>query len=254
MAAESLAGVTQFDVGTVVRRWFAPQLADVPTGGSVIDPRLSVAYTLKGLGGVGWVQTYIALNAVAQVGESSSRNADEIISSFDHLTLYDGYPLDYSRTNANAMIERVDIIAQLPQTPVSVNTLCVPPSPFYVRWINERGGVDYFMFARYQTRVQSVDSSTLHEVYVPSTASALTNRRTTSIKCKNTVTVGVENISATEYRALQQLPFSPTIEWYSEELGKWIELGVAKFGGEYEADAPTSFEVEFNLPQIFTRF
>lgn len=279
MTAESIAGVTEFNVGSVVCRWLSPQLAAVPAGGSVIDPRLSVAYTIKGLGGAAWSQDYVAINGVAQVGETSSRNADEIITSFDSLTLYDGYPLDYSRTDANALVERVDVdyltlplltedsvpilteaglpiyVLELPSYDVQVRTKCIPPSPFYVRWINDRGGVDYYMFARRQGRVQGVESSTMHEVYVPNTATATTNRRTTAIKHKNTVTVGVENISATDYKALQQLPFSPTVEWYNETLGKWIELSVAKFGGEYElGELSSDFEVEFNLPQIYTRF
>ena len=45
------------------------------------------------------------------------------------------------------------------------------------------------------------------------------------------------------------------IEWYNEELSKWIALGISKFDGQENTRSNTNnIEITFNLPNINTQF
>lgn len=290
LGAESFAGITTFDVAAVVRTWFADTLANEDSG-VVEDGRLSVKYTVKGIGGIGTTYDMVAINGVAQIGENSDRTAavGKVLTCYDRLVLYDGYPLDFSVLSdepistplgdtASSSISRVRVngsevvldsetsgvavldesglpILVLPSFDIPVFARCVPEQPFYVRWINQLGGVDYFMFALHQEFQPKVKSSTIYEVYVENTAAARTNAKACAISTENTVVVGAEGVPEREYGVLGRLPFAPTIEWYNETLGKWVAVTVAKFDGKRHSDAPCAdIEITFNLPTINTQF
>lgn len=290
LGAESFNGVTTFDVSGVVRTWFAEQLTDSENA-IAADARLSIKYTVKGIGGVGTTYDMVAINGVSQIGENSDRTADvgKVLTCYDRLSLYDGYLLDYSvlsdapisTPNGNTIataISRVTVngreevletetanvnvfdeaglpIFLLPTFNIPVFGRCVPDQPFYVRWINHLGGVDYYMFARRQEFQPKVKSSSTYEVYVENTNTARTNAKAHAISTENTVVVGAEGIPDREYAALARLPFAPTIEWYNERLGKWIAVTVSKFDGKQQSDTPcTDIEIVFNLPTINTQF
>ena len=262
LSAESFRGVTQFDVSAVVRMWFDARLADsdadfVRPAAGFADGRLFTRYTVKSIGGVGTSYDFLALNAVAQIGEQPVAEPGDYLSEMRTLWLYEGYPLDYSMLDASKGVVRTPVDAShLPAAgtvPFEVVQACVPAQPFYVRWVNRMGGVDYFMFCRRQTRKYSVKSASTHSLYVADPYRAGSNLRAWSLTTEHTMTVGADGLSDEEFGPLSALPFAPTIEWY--DGGRWIEIAVSKFDGSFATHSHRhSFEITFTLPAINTQF
>lgn len=275
LSAESFRGVTTFDVSAVVRLWFNRQLADSTPGAErptawFPDGRLFARFAVRGLGGPGTKYKFMALNAVAQIGENSNMGPYRgwPLSELRRLRQYEGYPLDYSVLNERD-IEHSDGVIRLPipgdgesqadDYGVEVIPSCTPAQPFYVRWVNRRGGVEYFMFGRRQTRKASVKSVSTYGLYVPDSFGASTNRRAYALTTDNTVTVGADGVPEAEYAVLSKLPFAPTIEWYAETDsatgGRWVELTVSKFDGSLDTGSRThSIEIVFQLPNLNVQF
>lgn len=185
------------------------------------------------------------VNAVAQIGEPSEAYIGGITTKAQYLTHYSGYPLSYVAES---------IITEVEDIPYSVQDGCVPVSPFYVRWLNAQGGVDYWMFGRAQAHNVSVSKTEAYDIYTPDTATARTNRRAYGATTKNTITVGAEGVSD-NWEVVQRLPLSPIIEYYDKQTSKWIGITVAKFDGSIRLDHYThSIEITFDLPTINTQF
>ena len=290
LCAESIGGVTIYDASAVVRHWFAEHLSD-DIADIVPDGALFVRFMVKGLGGVNSSYQFLAVNAVAQIGEDSSLLAlnAKALTKMPEITLYEGYPLDYSvlsgtspfatplgntsamsvcrikigdtafstlaDTDDNDITSDSSLIYLTKKMGVRVISKAVPSQPFYVRWINQLGGVDYYMFSTQQKLQATVKSSNAHTVYAPDMKNARTNTKVYSITTENKVTVGADNVNNDVFGVLSRLPFSPMIEWYNEELSKWIALGVSKFDGEENTKSNTNnIEITFNLPNINTQF
>jgi len=291
LCAESIGGVTIYDASAVVRNWFAKHLSD-DNADIVSDGALFVRFVVKGLGGVNSSYQFLAVNAVAQIGDDSSLVAldSKALTKMPEITLYEGYPLDYSVLsgtlpfttplgNTSAMsvcrikigdtafstladsgnnditVSESTLIYLAKKMGVRVVSKNIPPQPFYVRWINQLGGVDYYMFSTQQKVQATVKSSNAHSAYAPDTKSARTNTKVYSITTENKVTVGADNVANDVFSVLSRLPFSPMIEWYNEELSKWIALGISKFDGQENTRSNTNnIEITFNLPNINTQF
>ena len=291
LTAESFNGITKFDVSAVVRTWLAPELADFPAEANVMSEKaLSVRYIVRQINGTA-SYTYLAVNGVAQVGENPDRSADvsRILTKFSKLDLYEGYDLDYSIISGNttlhsargalqtlaisrirvdnAAIKLLDEVGNciqdeqgndieiLPALDIPVFGHCKPSNPFYVRWINQLGGVDYYMFARQQKHQPQVKSVSVYAPFVENPLYARTNRKAYAMDTENVVTVGAELLNETDFNALRWLAFARKIEYYDETLGKWISLSVSKFDGSFNTKADThTVEVTFSLPKINTQF
>lgn len=123
---------------------------------------------------------------------------------FDHLTIF--------RTAGTSVAE------------YDIETGCVPDRPFFVRWINTRGGWDYHMFERREERSEVGDISNIQRVAVdPNDTQA-----TVSVSAVRTVTVGEGLLDRDAYPILAALARSPRIEWYDEELGAWQAVVLAE--------------------------
>lgn len=286
--AESYYGVTKFNISAVVKGWLNKQLGDFGPNGVIADKALYSRFRLTGLGGYGTSYSFVAVNAVAQIGESSSRQqfVDSLLSPLRALQYYAGYPLDYTmligsqniptaggsayaNTVSRIKVDEQNIIGAnegvagdsgspigiLKTFDVPVFPRCVPARPFYIRWINRVGGVSYWMFERNQTVKPQVKSSDTYDPFVENTEKARTNRKAYGLTTENTVTVGASGVSIEEHEHLQTLATAPLIEWYCEKFGKWIQLTISKFDGSHTTkDARQAIEITFNLPTINTQF
>ena len=252
LTAETFLGKADMDVSAIVRTYFAPHIFNIEGGGLADDPALAVTYSAEAQGLT--FGSFGAINAVAQVGERA-----DYTDAPNHLSLakiyhkYDGYPLDYSVLGGISVV-RAGIVGAM-VTPIIAVEDCTPPSPFYVRWVNALGGVDYWMFSKRQEFTPSVSSTSTYAQYKADPATAITNRRAYALATKNSVTVGAEGVQAIHWDMLEGLPFSPLIEWYNEKLGKWIGITVAKYEGKIVTDTNThTIEITFDLPTINTQF
>jgi hypothetical protein len=141
------------------------------------------------------------------------------------------------------------------QRGLPVECLCVPKSPFYVRWINDMGGVDYWMFNKrqiIQSNIKNIDT------YKP----VWTNNETTTetdkilgIETEDMVKVGSENLNANDYEVIYKLPYSPKIEYYDKALNKWFTMVIDKFDHENDTSAALKdIEFTFKLPEKQLQF
>lgn len=247
MKAETYRGSARFDVSSVVRTAFAR----LSSGGEpTYDRALSFSYRAEGPGSVN-LGTFTAVNAVAQVGESPDLSSwlNKALTRFERLYHYDGYELTVSSLRSGAVAR--DSAGPGTVSGKAVVSACTPAQPFYVRWINQQGGVDYWMFSRRQEFEQSVKSVSSFEEIVDDVENAATNSRAYGISAENRVTVGADNVPKADYDVLRKLPFAPTIEWYNEDLGKWIALLPSKFTGKMRtSDRSHSIEIQFDLPRL----
>ena len=276
LSAESFNGITTFDVSAVVRLWFNEQLATT-VNMPVIDRKLFVRYRIEDADIDGEMQPFMALNAVAQVGESSNMGAyiGKILSRAPRLILYEGYDGDYATltedgvsrdtTSKNAvrlldesgnpiLTEDGMEIYVIAAYGTEVARNCVPLSPFYVRWINQLGGVDYWMFEKYQQRTIGVGSTERASTYVANPYTANGNEHTLALTAEDSIRVGAGNLTRGDFEALRQMPFSRLIEWWRPDTQKWVRLNVES----YSLQTPNtgrvfSFEVELSLPKRYTQ-
>lgn len=294
LSGTSYKGAVVFDVAPIVRMWFAGNLQNVDEENVVVaDSALFVRYSVDAI----WqFKDFVALNAVAQIGESTdfSSKEGEVLTSKPMLTYYNGYPLDYSilageegvpTPNGTTLaygVSRVYVLQglllllteddtpilteegeyiylyggghPLSGAPIKIVERCVPSAPFYVRWINTEGGVDYWMFQRSQERSVGVSDVERARVYVPYPAEASTNQRTVAFATKNTVKVGALGVKKGDFDALRKLPLSPLVEWWNEATQKWVGLNIESFELNYSTGQPLhDVEMTFALPAIYTQ-
>lgn len=294
LTATSHRGTALYDASSVVRHWFAKTPA--PSGSVsklVLDRALFVRYRVKSGDYAIGVQ-FLAVKAVAQVGQSEEMNgyAGRVLTTLPELKLYDGFPFDYAmlagadevelqsgvtippyaiarvcfREDTDYMAlqdeDGVDILTEagetillMPDFDIPVRLRCVPLRPLYVRWVNALGGLDYYMFAKRQTRKPQVSSSSVMRPFVESNAQSRTNIVPYGVKTGHELTCGAEGLTREEHRSLEWLPFSPYIEYWDADLSKWIRLTVNKYSGDLDSwEMSRDIEITFALPEINTQF
>lgn len=259
-----------FDVSGVVRTLFGKDAPEMKESVEA-DNRLFVRYTCEG-------QEYIALNTVDTISLSSSdlTFGEKLLSSLPVFRKYEGYDFDISLLCGN------DVTA--PFTPFAVNRVKptaipirylkdkegyildeegnyilidgvniidtpVPRNPFYVRWINRLGGVDYWMFGvSQQISIGVKDADTLLNY-----SSGFNT--TLGVEVETSVYVGASGVSRQEWEILSLLPLSPHIEWYNEKSGKWVTITARKSENTMDTDLNIhDMDFAFGLPNLKTQF
>ena len=276
LTEETFKGKALYDFSAVVKSFFSRSLSDFTEEDTALYVRYRISIPNQYPAGFNY---FLAVNAVAQTGETSNRTEDigKVLTAFPYLKWYKGYPLDYAVLESDcvrrvkvdeeggALLHTEDGAAVATATASGVRTAivadvrvyrpCMPHCPFYVRWINRIGGVDYFMFGKTQKMQPSVKSVNTYSPHVTDTATSRTNLSVYAITTENKVTVGADGLSREEFDALLALPFAPMTEWYNERLGKWTGLSISKFDGSHDSDHEThSVEITFCLPDINIQF
>lgn len=124
---------------------------------------------------------------------------------------------------------------------------CDIPSPFYVRWINDLGGVDYWMFSVNQIIENLIKSTDTFSPVIQDNENTLSTDEIINIETIDKITFGSENINADDYNALSKIPYSPKVEFYKN--GKWFGIVIDKFENKDNSSAELkSIEFTFKLP------
>lgn len=135
---------------------------------------------------------------------------------------------------------------------ISVPQGCVPDRPFYVRWVNQQGGYNYWMFRR-QTDAETTNE---YENIIVKRSSIADEQRTIFANAAHTVATSADLLTEDEFNILKGIAYSPRIQWYNETMGQWVTITIAEdvttsnrmWSGFY------SVAYTFNLPQILTQF
>lgn len=267
----------KFDVSGAIRNYFK-MTPPLMTQDIEVDKRLYVQYYVG-------TDLYVAINAIFNIGENSDmgKYVNAILTHFPFLRKYAGYDFDVSilcnqttpygfTMNAVNRVKQpfipLDYLAEhegelitdhdgdlITINGAKIVDAVTPRNPFYIRWINRLGGVDYWMFGmRQKTQIDVKDVNTLKSYYETSEG-ASHSETTYSVTNENTIIVGASNISVAEWDILSLLPMSPQIEWYNEKLNKWQVINIKKGDSSRDTDRTLlSIEFTFLLPAFEVQF
>lgn len=132
---------------------------------------------------------------------------------------------------------------------------CVDRNPFYIRWINRFGGIDYWLFEKIQEFEKSIESVSTYEQYIIDTANATENIIQVDLDVSEAVVVGAENLSKNEYEELSRIMYSPFVEWFDQSKQKWMRI-IPDKGDLKNNTARNRKEIEINfiLPKPYVQF
>lgn len=131
----------------------------------------------------------------------------------------------------------------------------VPANPFYVRWLNQLAGYDYYMFQNQQKiSITTADRKTVTR-YEREQPGVRFGEQTITLNGERKITVGAEHLDNTEFEALSLIQLSPIVEWYNESAGRWINILVdkAELARNTSSDRH-ALEITFKLPELNTQF
>lgn len=181
-----------------------------------------------------------------------------------YIALSNQYPHHYLQANSGEVIttnQRGEIITiTRPATGytehrIAIENICLPPNPFYVRWINRQGGLDYWMFSFRQTIKEKVKITDTYYpvVYDQLTANAFS--RTLGLDGTATITVGANGLTDNEYDAVSKVIYAPRVQYFDTDKSTWITLAIADSDVEKDTYASTQeIEITFQLPTPQVQF
>lgn len=151
-------------------------------------------------------------------------------------------------TNAGTPILLFDI-AEATICRMQVVNECTPENPFYVKWVNNMGGYDYFMFKKRQRVKRDLKNVQVSVPFVPDVQASDHNEDVYSYEADNSVVAGAENVNRYEFEVLRGLLLSPRMWWYREDLQKWTRIYIAKGSTQEDTwETMQNVEYEFILP------
>lgn len=124
----------------------------------------------------------------------------------------------------------------------------IPCNPFYIRWINRKGGWDTYMFEQHKKYTQEVDRG---DQYVLANArDPLTSetRGELAPEFKNIVRAGAEQLDENDFNLLKGIALSPLVQVYNYQMEKWQRVLVDDTDLTWDTKAPrNTVSYEFQL-------
>lgn len=124
----------------------------------------------------------------------------------------------------------------------------IPCNPFYIRWINRKGGWDTYMFEQHKKYTQEVDRgdqyvlANARDPYTPETRGEL------APEFKNIVRAGAEQLDENDFNLLKGIALSPLVQVYNYQIGKWQRVLVDDTDLTWDTKAPrNTVSYEFQL-------
>lgn len=124
----------------------------------------------------------------------------------------------------------------------------VPCNPFYIRWINRKGGWDTYMFEQHKKYTQEVDRgdqyvlANARDPYTPETRGEL------APEIKNTVQAGAEQLDENDFNLLKGIALSPLVQVYDYQITAWQRVLVNDTDLTWDTKAPrNTVSYEFQL-------
>ncbi len=97
----------------------------------------------------------------------------------------------------------------------------VPCNPFYVRWINRKGGWDTYMFEQHKKYTQEVDRGDQYELANSRSQYATQTRGELAPEFKNIVQAGAEQLDENDFNLLKGIALSPLVQVYNHQTMSW---------------------------------
>lgn len=124
----------------------------------------------------------------------------------------------------------------------------VPCNPFYIRWINQKGGWDTYMFEQHKKYTQEVDRGDQYVLANSRDPYASQTRGELAPEFKNIVQAGAEQLDENDFNLLKGIALSPLVQVYNYLIGSWQRVLVDDTDLTWDTKAPrNTVSYEFQL-------
>lgn len=124
----------------------------------------------------------------------------------------------------------------------------VPCNPFYIRWINRKGGWDTYMFEQHKKYTQEVDRGDQYVLANSRDPYTSETRGELAPEFKNIVQAGSEQLDENDFNLLKGVALSPLVQVYNYQIGAWQRVLVDDTDLTWDTKAPrNTVSYEFQL-------
>lgn len=124
----------------------------------------------------------------------------------------------------------------------------VPCNPFYIRWINQKGGWDTYMFEQHKKYTQEVDRGDQYVLANSRGPYASQTRGELAPEFKNIVQAGAEQLDENDFNLLKGIALSPLVQRYDRSITAWQRVLVNDTDLTWDTKIPrNTVSYEFQL-------
>lgn len=124
----------------------------------------------------------------------------------------------------------------------------VPCNPFYIRWINLKGGWDTYMFEQHKKYTQEVDRGDQYVLANSGDPRASQTRGELAPEFKNIVQAGAEQLDENDFNLLKGIALSPLVQRYNYSVKAWQRVLVNDTDLTWDTKTPrNTVSYEFQL-------
>lgn len=124
----------------------------------------------------------------------------------------------------------------------------VPCNPFYIRWINRKGGWDTYMFEQHKKYTQEADRGDQYMLANSRDPYTSETRGELAPEFKNIVQAGAEQLDENDFNLLKGIALSPLVQVYNYKIGVWQRVLVDDTDLTWDTKAPrNTVSYEFQL-------
>lgn len=124
----------------------------------------------------------------------------------------------------------------------------IPCNPFYIRWINQKGGLDTYMFEQHKKYTQEVDRGDQYVLANSRGPYASQTRGELAPEFKNIVQAGAEQLDENDFNLLKGIALSPLVQRYNYSVKAWQRVLVNDTDLTWDTKTPrNTVSYEFQL-------
>lgn len=124
----------------------------------------------------------------------------------------------------------------------------IPCNPFYIRWINQKGGWDTYMFEQHKKYAQEVDRGDQYVLANSRGPYASQTRGELAPEFKNIVQAGAEQLDENDFNLLKGIALSPLVQRYNPSVKAWQRVLVDDTDLTWDTKTPrNTVSYEFQL-------
>lgn len=198
---------------------------------------------------------FIGSSNVATSIDVRVKRYEDVEKQFDISTRLN-IPLVYEFEDADASEDEADYVKLRPSVKeynsqawniIFVYTE-VPCNPFYIRWINQKGGWDTYMFEQHKKYAQEVDRGDQYVLANPRGPYASQTRGELAPEFKNIVQAGAEQLDENDFNLLKGIALSPLVQRFNDSIGVWQRVLVNDTDLTWDTKTPrNTVSYEFQL-------
>lgn len=123
-----------------------------------------------------------------------------------------------------------------------------PCNSFYIRWINQKGGWDTYMFEQHKKYTQEVDRGDQYVLANSRDPRASQTRGELAPEFKNIVQAGAEQLDENDFNLLKGIALSPLVQRYNHSIMTWQRVLVNDTDLTWDTKTPrNTVSYEFQL-------